>query len=548
MKKLLKSKLFWLVVIILVAFGIWVSISLGGVDETAYTTETAQTGALIQTVTATGEVESSNEIDLNFKTSGRLTILNVNEGDKVQSGQVLASIDTSGLSAQVSQYRANVSAAQADLERIKAGSSVEEIDISREKVSKSRSDLNSLMSKRNNETETLRETVLNSLNNSVFTAIVALDEVYNHLINDDTTRNLQLNNSSLFNDLASDYIKVKSKLENSNDIVSLANSEKSDSSITSAANALGGVLTDLNKFLDKAFGVADTIIVNAFYTQASKDAIKSDITTQQSTNNASLISIQSSKSNLINTIDSYASQIQSAESALAIAEAELNLVTAGPRSFDVNSAQAKVAQAQAQLNKSLADLRDYNILAPINGTVTEVNFNLGEQTSVAVPVVKMLSTEKFEIGVDIAESDIAKIELADEVIIELDAFGSDQLFVGSIVFIDPAQTVISDVTYYRTTVSLESNDWTDKVKPGMSADVTITTEEKDDVLYIPQRAVKIREAILGEVPEKYVEVLVDGAIKEKVIKIGLRGDNGLVEVLSGISTGDMVVTFKKNNK
>ena len=81
----------------------------------------------------------------------------------------------------------------------------------------------------------------------------------------------------------------------------------------------------------------------------------------------------------------------------------------------------------------------------------------------------------------------------------------------------------------------------------MTADVTVTTAQKDDVLYIPQRAVKLREATLGEVPEKYVEVLVAGnQVVEKTVEIGLRGDDGLVEIISGLTAGDKVVTFKKN--
>jgi HlyD family secretion protein len=308
-------------------------------------------------------------------------------------------------------------------------------------------------------------------------------------------------------------------------------------------------MNDLSSFLDSSFLLADKIVINTNYPQTTKDAIKSDISTQQSTNNTTLVTLQTAKSNLISSIDSYISQIQAAESALSIAQAELKLTQADPREFELNSARAKVGQAQAQLNKVLADLADYAIIAPIDGVVTKVNYNLGEQAVASQTVIKMLSTEEYEINVDIPESDIAKLKVGDEVVIELDAFGSDHLFAGKVAFIDPAQTVIQDVTYYSTTVSLESNSWVERIKPGMSADVTITTAEKNDVIYIPQRAVKIREALLGEVPEKYVEVLInEEEVEEKTVEVGLRGDGGLVEILSGIEDGDRVITFKKNNK
>jgi multidrug efflux pump subunit AcrA (membrane-fusion protein) len=79
----------------------------------------------------------------------------------------------------------------------------------------------------------------------------------------------------------------------------------------------------------------------------------------------------------------------------------------------------------------------------------------------------------------------------------------------------------------------------------MTANLTIVSQEKDGVLYIPQRAVKVREAVLGVVPEKYVQILVNGKSQEKTVVIGLRGDNGLVEVLSGLTEGEQVITFSK---
>jgi RND family efflux transporter MFP subunit len=195
----------------------------------------------------------------------------------------------------------------------------------------------------------------------------------------------------------------------------------------------------------------------------------------------------------------------------------------------------------------MANLSEYSLIAPIDGTVTEVNFNLGEQTDGSKPVIKMLSVEKFEIKVDIPESDIAKLTVADNAVISIDAFGSDHLFSGKVAFIDPAQTVIQDVIYYKTTVSLESNSFADKVKPGMSADVTVTTDSKENIIYIPQRSVKVREVSLGEVPQKYVEILLpNNQVQERMVEIGIRADGGFVEVTSGISEGDKIITFKKN--
>jgi len=520
---------------------------VGGGEKIEYTTEVAKRGNLIQTVTATGAVASAEEIDLNFKTPGKLARLAVKEGDKVKAKQFLAGLNAAGLSAQVAQYQANVAAAQADLEKIKAGSSAEEIQVYEEKFIKAKNDLNTLTGKRDNELPTLREKALNELNNAIFTIAVALNTVYNYLINDNTTNDLQVTDTTALNQLEIDYSAVLEKFNEAKIKVDLAKADRSNETIISAAESIAAVLSALNSFLDDSFKIADSIIVNSTYTQTKKDTIKSDITTEQSNSNTSITSLQTAKSNLINSINSYASLVQAAENTLTIAEAELNLTKAEPRSFEISAAQAKVDQAQAQLDQALADLSEYSLIAPIDGIITEVNFSLGEQTSVTTPALKMISLEKFEIKVDIPESDIAKLTVGDKAVIELDAFSSDHLFSGQVAFIDPAQTVVQDVIYYKTTVSLEANDWTDKIKSGMSADVTITTDRQDDVIYIPQRAVKIREASLGEVPQKYVEVLVSNKVEEKIVTIGLRGDNGLVEIVSGLNEGDQVITFKKTN-
>jgi len=537
------------IVFILIGFAIFSASRQAEVIE--YTTEKVQMGNLVQTVTATGAVESSQNIDLNFKLAGKLVYLSVDEGSKVRKGRVLARINSSAISAQADQYRANLEATRADLEKIKAGASSEDIKITEERVAKEQNDLKNLKLEQTTELNTLREKALNSLNNASFTASVSLGVVYNNLINDNTTTNLRVSDTGLQINLVSSYLLIQEQLTVANLAVDDANSEQINEAIIWASDQLREVLAGLNIWLNNAYDLSDAIIVNSTYPQATKDSIKTDVSTQQSTNNTSLTSLQTSKSNLVNSVNTYATKIQAAQNDLNIVMAELGLKKADPRDFEIHLAEAKVAQAQAQLNKILADWSDYAIVAPIDGTVTKVNFSIGEQTSLAGSVIEMLSTEKFEVTVDIPESDIAKIKVGDKTIIELDAFGSDHLFKGNIAFIDPAQTVLSDVIYYRTTVSFDNDSFIEQIKPGMTSDVIITTASKDDVLYIPQRVVKIREAMLGEVADKFVEVLVDvenSVVEDRIITVGLRADNGLVEVTSGLADGENVVVFKKNGK
>jgi len=407
--------------------------------------------------------------------------------------------------------------------------------------------LASLKAEREIQIKILKEKTLDAVNNGAFTSQVALDNIFNYFINDDKTANLIVQDNNLLSQVESNYYKLANDWQAVKSLTDQANSAKDSEDIIVAADKLRTLLSDLTGLLNNCFRLAENIVINANYSQTAKDNIKLDISGQQSTNNASLTALQTARANLTNSSNSYDSQIEAAEKNLNIYRAQLDLKQAGPRDFELSAAQARVAQAQAQLNQALANLADYSIIAPIDGTVTQVNYSIGEQTNLSAAVVKMLSTEQYQIKVDISESDITKIKIGDKTIIELDAFGNDQIFTGTVSFVDPAQTIIQDVIYYRTTVSFDSDSRNEQIKPGMTADVTVTTAQKDDVLYIPQRAVKLREATLGEVPEKYVEVLVAGnQVVEKTVEIGLRGDDGLVEIISGLTAGDKVVTFKKN--
>ena len=157
-----------------------------------------------------------------------------------------------------------------------------------------------------------------------------------------------------------------------------------------------------------------------------------------------------------------------------------------------------------------------------------------------MPVISMIGESGLEIEVDVPEADITKVKVGNEAVITLDAYGDDIKFKGNVVFIDPAETVIQDVVYYKVKVSLVDNE-NYEIKPGMTANVDIVTAEKDNVLVIPGRAVKQNDT-------KYVEVLEEGVPQRREVKVGLRGDGGLVEIISGLKEGEEVITFVNNKK
>jgi multidrug efflux pump subunit AcrA (membrane-fusion protein) len=152
--------------------------------------------------------------------------------------------------------------------------------------------------------------------------------------------------------------------------------------------------------------------------------------------------------------------------------------------------------------------------------------------------IVILGENNFKIEVLVSEADISKIKVGQNALITLDSYGENVKFNGIVNFIEPAETVIQEVVYYKTIVLFTDQDISYTIKSGMTANVTVSTNGRENVLMISSRAVLDKNN-----DGKYVRVLTDNQeVVEKEIKLGISGDDGLVEVLSGISAGDSIIT------
>jgi HlyD family secretion protein len=191
---------------------------------------------------------------------------------------------------------------------------------------------------------------------------------------------------------------------------------------------------------------------------------------------------------------------------------------------------AAYSAAEARLAKA-------EITSPIVGSVTDITVEEGEQVSLGGTVVVVQTTmEQFEIIADVSESDIAKVSVGDEAEIRFDAFGSGFEVIGQVRDIDPAEKMIESVVYYEVTVQLMDEDLLDSLRPGLSADLILTTDKRENVLSVPQRALFEKEGL------DYVRVMDRrGNPEDRHVEVGIRGDLGRVEILSGLEEGDEVI-------
>ncbi|MBN1778933.1 MAG: efflux RND transporter periplasmic adaptor subunit [Candidatus Buchananbacteria bacterium] len=547
MKKLFKSKIFWGVVVVLIVVIILIVRSINSGTKQTYVTEEAKIGNIVQTVSATGQIKSASEIELNFKNTGQLAVLNVKKGDEVKSGQVLAQLKSTNSSISITSAQADLLEARANLDKAIAGVTQEEIDVAKAAVDTAKTDLANAEKTYSQAIENAKQDALTNVNLALTKSRIALQQVNDTIIYKGDPANFNTSNPSLEIKVENGYQAGLIAINAANTSYQSAQASLSDVAVDQAIS--DGLLaidkTETN--LDDLGDLLDYVITDSTITQTVLDTMKTSINTQRTTIDSSLSTVQTYKQNLADAKITYQTKVSAAQKNLESAEASLALKQAPSRPEDIALYQARVKRAQANLSLAQDQYNDTILRAPIDGIITETNFSVGEQTNLSKPVIKMLANQNYEIEVDIPESDIAKLIVGDSASITLDAFTEDDIFAGTVTTINPAQTDIQDVVYYKVTVIFSPDqseaimNLMDKIKPGMTANVDIKTAEKDDVLIIPLRAVKEDGGI------KTVSVLAaDNQVKDFTVETGLRGDEGLVEITNGLKAGDQVITYTKN--
>lgn len=438
-----------------------------------------------------------------------------------------------------------------------------------------------------------RESLLLILSDKILVGKIALDNLNTLLEDDDVENVLGVKNSSTLSSTENSRLLALNLLPLAEEAVLKAKSTKATYDINAASNAVKNFLSQSSLALNYAYSMLEATITWAEFSQTELDAYKTLVSSQNTQVGAATTAIENSLQAFNNAQTSYDTSVAAAEETLsqaqvnlenaiitarnnlsnlrlsgdqqiatasarlesairtvALARAKLASVSAPARAQDIALAEAQLSQARASLASLEKQINDSILSAPLSGVITQVNYEIGEQVGVgAQPMIKMLAENNFVIELDISESDINKVKVGNSAEITLDAFSEDVVFVGSVSFIEPAQTLIQDVVYYK--VKIEFNDLEDiksdlaskelSLKAGMTANVSITTDKRDNVMQVPARA------IIDQDGRKIVRILSVDEVIEVPVEVGLRGDDGLTEIKSGLMAGDEVITFIKTN-
>jgi len=214
----------------------------------------------------------------------------------------------------------------------------------------------------------------------------------------------------------------------------------------------------------------------------------------------------------------------------------------------LNAADAQIVQARASLNQSQVNLAHTIITAPIDGIVISRNVDVGQTVaaSMQAPTLFVIARDlsAMQVNASVAESDIGRIQAGQSVSFRVDAY-PDHIFAGTVSQVRLEPVVEQNVVSYITVIDVSNPGL--KLKPGMTANVTVEIDRSDDVLRVPNAALRLRPPVEVQAPngERHgpaVWTPVDGRLARISVRVGLT-DGAYTAVFSeGLSEGTDVVT------
>ena len=553
-----------------------------------YITETASKQTLLQTVDASAEVRSGSKVELAFQTSGRVGSVFVREGDAVLPGQQLALLDTTALFAgsttsplaeasavilantsgvttpgspasialaetQVVSATTTLELARVDLAQAKLvrDATIAEMEIAQAKAERELQDLRMTLTQ---SSEEVRQDFAGVLQGNVIALRSTLADadtvlgITSPLANDDLEDVLSLTNEQLLTSAVNAYVKALSTLQRVeaptftlSDTSSYAEIEPVIAQMTQALAQTGSVLLFTRQTLD-----ATTIDTQAFSFE-DLTAKKSLIDTARDAIRLEQDALETQTQLRANTTLNQNKQLNASEFALQSAKQALQK-THVVQDQAMTKAEASVKNAVASLEQQLATayqtigstegaLRDAQIVSPIEGVVTKIEMEPGEFKAAGTTTITVQSVDAstFELTADLAEADVSKVAVGQPVDVELDAYGSTQTFPAQVASVDLSEKVVEGVVFYEAVLFFTAPESLPTIKPGMTANVIILVNQFSEILSVPQRAVQTHDG------GTFIRIKKEDIVTETPVTLGQRADGGRVEILDGLSEGDVIV-------
>jgi len=444
----------------------------------------AAIGDVIEQVSVTGTVSPVDKAALAFEKSGVISRIYVKVGDTVKAGDPIATLDSAN-------DAAALTSAQATLADLSRSLTPQELAVQQTALANAQKD---------------------SLNAAHDGYVKAQGAIFNYT--DTFFTNPQSANPVI--NVRTQSANIQLSIDNERvSITDVLNQWSAELTMSDPVKLIGDAHSRLMKIKafmnDLATNINDLNPGNSGMAQQQIDTVVATMNNGLSALNAAIDSVSA------------------AQTELSTAQSNYDLKLSGNSSQSIAAQAAKVAQAQAQLAED-------TISSPIDGIVTKADPNVGEfaaagQSGFAV------QNSGFKVEAFVPEADIAKVAVSDMASSTLDAYGSYVDFPAKVTMIDPAETVLEGVPTYKVTLQFVSPDA--RIRSGMTANLEILTHQASGVLEIPYRAIAITATsttvrLVSKDGKSYAAV---------PIVTGLKGSDGTIEVVSGLTAGDKVVTY-----
>ena len=235
-----------------------------------------------------------------------------------------------------------------------------------------------------------------------------------------------------------------------------------------------------------------------------------------------------------------------------VAKSDVELAEATYKSdvAQLDAMSAQIAQANATLQNNLTNLKYTKIISPVDGVVVSRDVDVGQTVAASfqTPTLFMVAQDltKMQIEVNVSEADIGRVAVGQDVDYTLDGY-ADMTFRGKVSQVRISPTTVNNVVTYNVIVEVDNED--QKLKPGMTANVSIITNRKDNALCVPNDALRFTPTeITGgqKYKEQGIWVMRDRKPVRVTIKTGAK-NNDITEIISkDIKENERVIIGYRN--
>ena len=518
----------------------------GSATPTRYVLAAVEKGTLVASVAGSGQVSVSNQIDIKPKASGDIVYLGAMEGQEIKSGTLIAQIDAKDALKNIRDAELNLETANLSLEKFQQPVD----DLTLLQAENSMLQAQDTLKKNQDDLSRAYDDGFNTIANAFLDLPNIMTGVHDILYGysfGSSQQNIDYYADGVKNDNLQmlQYKQAASLLNQS--VKTQYDINYSDYKTSSRFSDTGAIESLLTETYDTTKNIAESLKGSINFIQFYKDKVSetgsrpssvadthlaslNNYTGETNTNLNSLLSakqnIENAKQNIINTSRSVAEKTES-----------LAKLKAGPDPLDMRSQKLSLQQKQNSLADARQKLADYYVRAPFDGILIKVEVKKGDSVS-ASTVIATLITKQHIANISLNEVDVARIKLKQKATLTFDAV-SGLSIAGEVIDIDSIGTISQGVVTYNVTIGFDTQDG--RIKPGMSVSAAIITDAKQDVLLVPNSAVKSSNN------ESYVEKPLTNAgstdisVQRQNVTTGLVNDT-MTEIINGLDEGDQVVT------